>query len=152
MQRGWRLGGKQLIINYRRLCSRPRRSTQQGFDSAPGTVPNLAREHGATAGPTFPAAQAAATELALPSGRTRIPAPRGAARGETGMRSWTWSPRLRPRKTGCPLLPWDPLQRLGRHHHQIGGPDPGAVQLAGAPGAASKRTLFGAQPSSPGVC
>ena len=145
MQRGWRLGGKQLIINYRRLCS------QQGFDSAPGTVPNLAREHGATAGPTFPAAQAAATELALPSGRTRIPAPRGAARGETGMRSWTWSPRLRPGKTSCPLLPWDPLQRLG-HHHQFGGLDSGALQVAGAPGAASKRTLFGAQPSSPGVC
>lgn len=128
MQRGWRLGGKRLIINYRRLRSRPRRSTQQGFDSAPGTVPNLAREHEATAGPTFPAAHAATTELALPSGRTRIP-PGGAARGEAGVRSWTESPakarkdRLPPPALGSPskVGPPPPDWGTGPRRRPVGG-------------------------------
>lgn len=47
--------------------------------------------------------------------------------GEAGVRSWTWSPGLRLGKTGCPLLPWGPLQRLG-HHHQFGGGGDGRTQ------------------------
>lgn len=92
----------------------------------------MAQERGATGGPTFPAAHAATTKLALPSGRTRIPAAEGAARGEAGVRSWTWSPRLRPGKTSCPLLPWDPLQRLG-HHQPVWGAGPRRPPGGGGP-------------------
>lgn len=139
---GWRRGGQRLIINRRRLCSRPQTQPSGGVLSSQTWSRHqiLAPEHGATGGPIFPAAHAATAESASPSGPTRIP-PRGAQPGG----SCSALPGLGAERPNRPLLPWGPFEGLG-HHGQFGGrgtagpgrPPRSLASWRGRPGAAGK--------------
>lgn len=107
---GWRRGGQRLIINRRRLCSRPQTQPSGGVLSSQTWSRHqiLAPEHGATGGPIFPAAHAAPAESASPSGPTRIPPRGGTAGGQLQC-----APGLRRGKTKPPPAALGSLRRFG---------------------------------------
>ena len=139
---GWRRGGQRLIINRRRLSSRPQTQPSGGVLGSHTWSRHqiLAPEHGATGGPISPAAHAAAAESASPSGPARIPPRGGAAGGELEC-----APGLRRGKTK--LLPpaLGSLRRFGPPRPAWGAGDGGPgrpprslASRLGRPGAASR--------------